>query len=259
MKRLFLRVAGFLILSLALQADEFTLPPVKSGYDFLSRDMQAVQDDDFLSPGMAAVEEGRELFHRTDEEGKSCADCHGTDGEKLSSARIASFPRFDSKRDQLMTLQNRIQVCWTERLDRFPDLLYDEPRLIRLEAFVRNLARGEVINVEVDPAGSDWYEKGKRFYNTRFGQMDMTCQHCHVIYQGQLLRGQRLTQGQSNGFPVYRFNSDRVTSLHQRFDECFEQLRAAPYEAGSDEYRALEYYMGTLSNGLKVETPGVRF
>jgi len=74
-----------------------------------------------------------------------------------------------------------------------------------------------------------------------------------------MLRGHKLTQGQTNGFPVYRFGTDRITSLHRRYNECFVQLRAEPYEKGSEEYRALEYYMGVLSNGLQIETPGVRF
>lgn len=256
-------VAGLVLMmlsvSLAAIENEFTPPPAVSGYDFLSKDMQSVQDDDFLNPGMVAVEAGREYFNEVDESGQSCASCHGGDGETLDLEKVAAYPRYDTERAQLMTLQDQVLACWTDRLDRFPGLLYNEPKSVSLETFVKSRARGQTINVVRDPAAEDMYELGKTMYNTRFGQMGMTCQHCHIIYQGKLMRGQRLTQGQSNGFPVYRFNSDRLTSLHERFDECFDQLRAVPYEKGGREYRALEYYMGTLSNGLKVETPGVRF
>ena len=120
-------------------------------------------------------------------------------------------------------------------------------------------ALGETINIDVNHGTMPTYRLGEELYNQRFGQMGMTCHHCHVQYQGLMLRGQKLTQGQTNGFPVYRFGSSRITSLHRRFNECFVQLRAEPFEVGSEEYRALEYYMGVMSNGLQVETPGVRF
>lgn len=259
MKLLSLLLASLMLSPLLFaQSSEFPPPPPKSGYDFLSQEMRDIQDDEFLNPGMLAVEQGHELYLDRGDEDNSCADCHGEDGEKLDVNAIAAYPKFDRQQDTLLTLQDRINVCWTERLERFP-MMYDEAALVKLEAYVRHIANGQTINVVNDENTAPWFELGKSLYNRRFGQMDMTCQHCHVIYQGQYLRGQKLTQGQTNGFPVYRFKSDRITSLHKRFDECFVQLRAQPYEKGSREYKALEYYMALLSNGLKVETPGVRF
>ena len=237
---------------------DFAIPEAKSGYEFLSQEMRDIQDDDFLNPGMQAVDAGREHYLDRGDEDNGCADCHGKEGEKLAPASLAAYPKFDAHYNRLMTLQDRIHACWTDRLDRFP-MMYDEKKLVELETFIRHLAQGQTIAVKQDEAATEWFELGKSLYNKRFGQMGMTCQHCHVIYQGRFMRGNRLTQGQSNGFPVYRFKSDKVTSLHKRFDECFVQLRATPYEKGSREYKALEYYMAILSNGLKVETPGVRF
>lgn len=234
-------------------------PPVPtSGYDFLTGDIQAIQDDDFLNPGMPTVEQGHALFHQVPDDGPACAHCHGEDGAKLEPVNIAAYPRFQQKYQQVMTLQERIHACWTDHQDRFP-VLYDDPQLIRLETYVRYLARGTAIQVVVPEEGRALYEKGKALYHQRLGQMNMTCAHCHEQYQGVYLRGRKLTQGQSNGFPLYRFDSDRVTSLHRRLNECFIELRAEPYQTGSEEYRALEYYMGVKSNGLEIETPAVRF
>ncbi len=78
-------------------------------------------------------------------------------------------------------------------------------------------------------------------------------------HQGQRLRGQVLTQGHSNGFPEYRLGSGRMTSLHGRFSECFRSFRAEPFEAGSQEYINLEVYLNARGNGLKIETPAVRY
>ncbi len=233
------------------------LSQVISGYDFLSPEMQAIQDDDFLNPGMSAVEDGHALFVAADEEGRACADCHGESADKLDQQKIAAYPLYSSRYEKMLTLQEQVHACWTDNLDRFP-LLYDDPKLLKLETFVRYKARGQPINVKKDPRIEAMYTLGKQLYEQRFGQVGMTCHQCHITYQGQYLRGSKLTQGQTNGFPVYRFKSDRLTSLHRRFNECFVQLRATPYEVGSEEYRALEYYMATLSNGLTVETPGVR-
>lgn len=233
------------------------LDPV-SGYDFLSKEIREIQDDDFLNPGMTTVELGQRFFNDTEEEEKSCASCHGSDGEKLDTKKIASYPLFDEEYQQLHTLQDRVHACWNDKLDRFP-VLYDDPKMVALETYVRNLARGETINVDVNEKTMPIYQLGEKLYNQRFGQMAMTCHHCHVQYQGMMLRGQKLTQGQTNGFPVYRFGSDRITSLHRRFNECFVSLRAEPFGVGSEEYKALELFMGVMSNGLEIETPGVRF
>ena len=233
-------------------------PTPTSGYDFLSKDIQEIQDDAFLNPGMPTVELGSQLFRESEEGEKSCASCHGKKGEMIAKKKIASYPAYQPAYQKVHTLQERIHACWTDNQGRFP-LLYDDPKLVALETFVRSLARGTVINVELNENSQALYDRGEKLYNQRFGQMSMTCHHCHVIYQGVYMRGRKLTQGQTNGFPVYRFTSDRVTSLHRRFNECFVELRAEPFEAGSEEYKALEYYMGVMSNGLKIETPAVRF
>ena len=102
-------------------------------------------------------------------------------------------------------------------------------------------------------------QQGEVLYQTRFGQIGMTCQHCHVQHQGQMLRGQRLTQGQANGFPEYRLAKGEITSLHKRLRQCFISFRAEPFDPGSDEFKLLELYLMSRGNGLKIETPAVRF
>ncbi|MCW8825286.1 MAG: sulfur oxidation c-type cytochrome SoxA, partial [Gammaproteobacteria bacterium] len=71
-------------------------------------------------------------------------------------------------------------------------------------------------------------------------------------------RGQQLGQGQSNGFPTYRLSTQRITSLHRRFNECLGSFRAAPFEPGSEDLINLEIYVAARGNGLEIETPAVR-
>ena len=231
----------------------------QSGYAFLDPSTQAMQDDDFENPGMVAVDRGAELFHEhRDAEVHSCASCHGEHGAGLDKKAIARYPVFDRNLGGLVTLQERINHCWEIHLDRFP-LSADDADLIALETFVRNLARGEKVEVQTDGEMAPLIAEGEVLYKTRFGQLEMACQHCHVQYQGQMLRGQRLSQGQANGFPEYRLGKGRITSLQQRLSECFASFRAEPFEAGSKEYRLLELYVMSRANGLPIETPAVRF
>lgn len=231
---------------------------VKSGYAYISEETRAMQDDDFANPGMPTVERGAKLFRQVGQNGKSCASCHGDDGERLNKAAIARYPVFDAELNKPVTLQERINICWEDRLDEIP-YVYDCTELVALETYVRHLAKGEPVNVDVNGALRAYFEKGRALYNTRFGQTGMACVHCHDDHAGQYLRGQLLSQGQSNGFPEYRLGSGKVTSLHGRFSECFRAFRAEPFEAGSPEYVDLEIYLNARGNGLPIETPAVRY
>jgi len=251
--------AGLLLLTLLCAGSPRAREPV-SGYAFLGPETRAMQDDDFENPGMVAVDRGEALFHeqRPDEE-YACSSCHGADGEQpLRPERIAAYPLYDPDLGGLVTLQDRIQHCWEINLDRFPRS-YDDPDIIALETYVRHLAKGMPIQVQTDGPMAPLIAKGEALYRTRYGQLDMACYHCHVQHQGQMLRGQKLSQGQANGFPEYRLGRGRITSLHQRLRECFISFRAEPFDPGSEEFRLLELYLMSRGNGLPVETPAVRF
>jgi sulfur-oxidizing protein SoxA len=72
------------------------------------------------------------------------------------------------------------------------------------------------------------------------------------------MRANILSQGQPNGFPTYRLKWQKIGSLHRRFRGCNKQVRATPYDNGSDEYVNLELFLTHRANGLPVETPSVR-
>jgi len=229
----------------------------RSGYEFVQDDARHMQDDDFGNPAMLTVEAGSARFAAPADNGKSCAGCHGEDGNRFSLSSIAAYPRYSANLRRPITLQQQINICWTNRLDDFP-LVYDSQPALELETYVRHLARGQQIHVQTDGPMALYYEAGRVLYNTRIGQMDMACTSCHDHHSGQKLRGQTLSQGQSNGFPLYRLNTGRTTSLHQRFRECYISFRADPFEAGSSEFVNLELYVAARGNGLRIETPAVR-
>ena len=229
-----------------------------SGFAFLTDETREMQLDDFANPGMSTVEEGLQLFATPGSNGKSCADCHGDDGSKLNTRRIAQYPIYSEQRQRVITLQGQVNICWEEQLDN-PPAIYDSRQSVALETLVRYLARGERVNVDISGPMKKYYEAGRELYHMRFGQLDMACVHCHEYFQGEHLRGQRLSQGQSNGFPEYRLGSGHITTFQRRIAECFVSFRAQPFEFGSEELINLEVYVQAKGNGLKIETPAVRY
>ncbi len=249
---------GTLLALLAFISGAVHAEPPRSGYAYLTPESRAMQDDDFENPGMVSVEQGAVLFAAAGENGKSCTSCHAGDASGLDPARIARYPVYNDAEQRPLTLRDRIRNCWTGALGN-PPLAYTGPQAIALESFVRNLARGQVVNVDFSGPLLSHYEAGKKLYYTRFGQLDMSCNLCHDDHAGQHLRGQLLSQGQTNGFPEYRLAKGNITGLHQRMKQCFVKFRAVPFPAGSDELIDLEVFLAARGNGLKIETPAVRF
>lgn len=250
-----LLVSFQLILLLSINA-AWALEPI-SGTSMLSDEMCDMQEDDFANPGMESVERGLELFHQIDDSDMSCAQCHGENGAKINRKSVAAFPKYNVEHKRPITIQDQINICKEERMDNFP-YLYDSKVLVDLETYIRYLSRGEEINIITDGPIKPFFEAGKKLYETRMGQLDMACIHCHDYYSGQWLRGQQLGQGQSNGFPTYRLSTRRITSLQRRFNECLGSFRAEPFEPGSEEFINLELYIAARGNGLEIETPAVR-
>jgi sulfur-oxidizing protein SoxA len=79
----------------AATAAEIPLAERRSGYEFMGRETQAMQDDDVTNPGLLWVLDGEALWSRKDgAAGKSCADCHG-DARTTMKGVAARYPAWD--------------------------------------------------------------------------------------------------------------------------------------------------------------------
>ncbi|WP_341704907.1 sulfur oxidation c-type cytochrome SoxA [Ferrovibrio sp.] len=228
-----------------------------SGYVFASPETQAMQDDEFENPGMLAVQDGEAEWAKVEgAAGKSCASCHGADGKSMKGVAVA-YPKFEPKTGKLAAIEHRINLCRTEFM-KAPALRWDSKPLLGLTAFVEYQSRGLPISVRVDGPAAPFFEKGKEFYYTRRGQMDIACAQCHEQNAGNSIGVENLSQGQSNGYPTYRLKWQSFGSLHRRFEGCNQEVRAEPFPRGSDEYTNLELYVAWRGNGLSSEAPSVR-
>lgn len=233
------------------------LDEVISGWVFRKGATQALQEDDFQNPGFLWVEQGEELWSKVEGSAKkSCATCHKDAADSMSSVGT-SFPKWHDKLKKPINLEQQINRCRTENMGA-DAWKWESDNLLSMTTFVRYQSRGKPVSVDVSGNMSPWFERGKKLYFDRVGQLDMACANCHQDYFGKYIRADRLSQGQSNGFPTYRLKWQKIGSLHRRFKGCMKQVRAKPYKVGGDEFLALEVYLAWRGQGLSVETPAVR-
>jgi len=227
-----------------------------TGYVTADQSTRDMQDDEFMNPGMLWVEKGLELWQTADGKvGKSCQDCHGDISEMKGVA--TGYPTTDKETGKFMNMELRINDCRERRMGAEP-WKYESDELLGMTAAVKMQSRGMPMNVSIDGANREWFEKGKEFYHTRRGQMQLACEDCHIKNEGMMMRAELISQGQSNGFPTYRLKWQKLGSLHRRFRGCNNNIRAAKLPFGSDEYLALELYVAHRGQGLPVESPSVR-
>src|SRR4051812_45136031 len=107
-------IAGLLIASAAGE-ERTAKPPPRSGYTFLSPDLQALQDDDFRNPGLLWTEAGEEIWNRpTGSSSQSCASCHG-DPKSSMRGVSARYPAYNRQARRVINLEQRINLCRKEQ------------------------------------------------------------------------------------------------------------------------------------------------
>jgi sulfur-oxidizing protein SoxA len=228
----------------------------KSGYLFANRETQAMESDDGENPAMLWVEQGEALYLKKDgEAGKSCASCHAAAANLRGVGN--TYPKVSKDTGKLFTIEDQINYCRTERMKAQP-LKMETPDMLALSTLVMYQSRGLPMSVATDGPARTYFEEGDRLYHTRRGQLNVACTQCHDQNAGNMLRADLLSEGRSNGFPLYRLKNQRVGSFDARMEECYGQVRAQPEPYGSDELKKLQLYVAWRSNGLPVETPAVR-
>ncbi len=236
---------------------DFPLKEIISGYWFRTKETRAIQDDDFNNPGFLAVEQGEQLWSKVDgAAGASCASCHH-DAPTSMKGVGAAMPKWNSTLRKPVNLEQQINICRSQRMRADP-WRFGSGELTAMTTYVRLQSRGMPVAPKVDGPMTSWFDRGRTLYYTRNGQLDLACASCHEDNYGKYLRADFLSQGQSNGFPVYRLRDQRLVPLHERIEGCIFDVRGAPYAPLSDDMVALELYLAWRGTGLPVETPAVR-
>lgn len=232
------------------------LPELISGWVYRADETQKLQMDDFENPGFPAVDQAWETWGTVDgSEGKACADCHGEPASMKGLRTV--MPKFNADKGEMWTLEMYINNCRTERMGA-EKWSWNSGSMVNMTALISLQSRGMPMNVQIDGPAAPYWEQGKELYYTRTGQLELSCANCHEDHYGDHIRSDNLSQGHTNGFPVYRLKNAKLNSIHNRFKGCVRDTRAETYKEGSPEFIALEVYVASRGNGLGVEGPSVR-
>jgi sulfur-oxidizing protein SoxA len=238
-------------------AAEIPLADRKSGYDLMGRETRAMQDDDTANPGMLWVLDGETLWNRKDgDANKSCADCHGEAAASMNGV-AARYPAFDAARGMLFDLEARINASRTEH-QKAPALAFESKALLALTAYVGRQSRGMPIAIKDDAQTRSAVEAGRKRFELRQGQLNLSCAQCHDDNWGQRLAAAPIPQAHPNGYPLYRLEWQSLGSLQRRLRNCISGMRAENYSYGASELVELELYLMWRARGLTIETPAVR-
>jgi sulfur-oxidizing protein SoxA len=241
----------------AILAAEIAPAERRSGTAFMSRETQAMQEDDRANPGMLAVLDGEALWNaksRADQ--PSCAGCHGDAAASMKGV-AARYPAFDPARGRPIDLDQRINLCRTEH-QHATQLGWESRELLALAAYVAKQSRGVAIAAGGDEASRPFVEAGRELFNRRQGQLDLACAQCHDDNWGKRLAGSVIPQAHPTGYPEYRLEWQSIGSLQRRLRNCIAGTRAEPYAYGAPEMVELELYLMWRARGMPVETPAVR-
>lgn len=240
----------------AIRAAEIPLSERQSGYDMMSRETRAMQDDDTSNPATFSVLDGAALWDKkTGDAGKSCADCHNA-AETSMKGVAARYPAFDTKHNKAVDLEARINICRTE-YQKAPPLQVEDKDMLALTTFVGRQSRG----MPTAPPSANMQavvDQGRTIYELRQGQLNLSCAQCHDDNWGRKLAGSVIPQAHPTGYPLYRLEWQAVGSLQRRLRGCVTGIRAEAYAYGSPEMIALEAFLMYRARGMKLETPAVR-
>ena len=228
----------------------------RSGYSDASAATRAMQDDDTGNPGFLWVQQGETIWQeRTGRSAASCADCHGDASAMRGVA--ARYPAVDPTLGHLLTLEQRINLsrATNQGARPFPP---ESDSLLAISAFLGLQSRGLPMAVASDGPARPFYEAGRRLFQMRMGQLNLSCEQCHDQLAGQRLAGALIPQGQVNGYPLYRLEWQGMGSLYRRIRNCISGVRGEPFAWDDPDLVNLELFLGARATGLVVETPAVR-
>jgi L-cysteine S-thiosulfotransferase len=209
-----------------------------------------------FAPYELNISKGEELFNKPFANGKTYASCFENGGIGIRQ----NYPYFDTGRGEVITLELAINEC--RKANGEKPLGWKKGAIADISAYMAYTSRGNLFDIEIpnDPRALAAYERGKKHFYQKRGQLNMACADCHKFYSGNLIRADLLSPalGQLTHFPVYRSKWGGLGTTHRRYAGCNEQVRAKSFPAQSEEYRDLEYFHTYMSNGLAVNGPGAR-
>jgi sulfur-oxidizing protein SoxA len=219
-------------------------------------------------PYELGLEKGKKLWDKKFANGGSFAQCM-----KDGTIKPAySYPRWDKASKSVRSAEMDIIACAKKAGENLPfvtavDLGKEEkPRvqLAELTAHFYSMYKGKRMKPDVDfkdPDALAAYERGKKYWWTRRGQLHFSCSNCHVDMAGKDLGGNQplsAALGHTTAWPAQRLEWARLETIMQRYATCNSQVRAKPAKHYGDEYLTLQLYESYMSSDLPLTAPAMR-
>lgn len=201
-------------------------------------------------PFESEVDKGRKMFETPLKSGKKYADCLPNGGKNIAG----NYPMFDDAKGKVVTLHDAINDCRVANGEE-AYAVGDMKTMGVLTAYLRTLSDGMLMNIKVEsPKAMEAYSDGKKTFYSRKGQLNFACASCHVQNGGNYLRSELISPvvGHAVHWPVFR-GGDNLVTLQQRYQGCFQQVRAVSPPQGGTLMNNLEYFHSSLSNGLPMK------
>jgi len=230
------------------------------------------QNIEEFPPWEAGVEKGKAMFKKF-----GLAKCFKNGGIGIKQ----NYPYFDSKSGSVRTLYMDINACIKKNGHK--PLGLKKGKIAAIGAYMSSTSHGKAQNVVVpnDKRALAIYDRGKRHFYAKRGQLNFSCADCHMYSSGQMARGNLLSPalGHTSHFPVWRRKWAKKTAkkkgkagpfggfgtIQRRYGGCNKQVRAKVLNKGKKwkkkqhpEYVALEYFHTYMSNGIKLNGPSTR-
>ena len=251
-------VSGYAVAQTAASpARSLPLSQLKSGLHYSGKDVQALQADEFANPAQLWLSQGAQAWGQPSAaNGKSCVSCHGAVATSMKGV-ATRYPAIDAASGRLFNLEDRINQC-TTRHKQAAAMPSESDALLGLSLLVTQASKGMPLRVDIGGAARSHWQAGATLFSQRQGQMNLSCAQCHDQNFGQRLYTDPLSQGQPNGYPVYRLEWQKPGSLERRLRSCYAGIRAETPPWGAVEMRQLALYLMWRGEGLPIEVPAVR-
>ena len=149
------------------------------------------------------VDRGEELFNQAFKNGNTYGSCFENNGIGIRQ----NYPYFDTARNKVVTLEGALNDCRVKNGEK-PLSYFKGKELAHVSAYMAYTSRGNKFNVQIPNTSEalNAYEKGKKLYFTKKGQLNFSCADCHVYQTGTKLRADIPSPaiGHPTHFPVYR-------------------------------------------------------
>lgn len=211
------------------------------------------------NPALFELDHGKDLFNKPGPTGKSCASCHAKP-EKEFKNWAATMPRWEPRIKKVLNTEEFLTRHG--RATTGDDFLMESGENSALSIYVRRFALGQPINIQVKTKEEKAaLKRGEELANRKIGQLNLACSECHGAGKGadHWIRGQFLPPLARlvGRHPYWRTSQGEVWTIRKRLQWCGVAIRANELPPDAPEYGDLEYYLTYISNGKKIDGPGI--